>query len=229
MFNKKYRSYDFCSRIELDSDALDRLISLFISKKIEKPNTVLAGRNVPIQTDIDGFGPVVVKHYTRGGLISYFNKQRYFFVKKTRGELEFEFLESARKAGVNAPKPFAYASYGGLFYKAWLITEKIENAQNFVEFCLKDEDILKDEDKALELLPAICDNINRLITASIFHRDLHPGNIVIGDSDRVFILDFDKAFYYSGDREKLKKKYRHRWQRAVKKYRFSDKLADLQL
>ncbi len=223
MFHKKYRSYDFSSLVELDSATLDHLISFFKSRGIRKPETVLSGRTSVFQTDIDGFGPVIIKHYKRGGFISYFNKQTYFFVKKTRSELEFQFLEHARKAGVNAPKPLAHASCGGLFYRAWLVTRKIENAQNFVELCLKDEN------RAVALLPAICDNINRLIAESIHHRDLHPGNIIINGSNKIFILDFDKACHVSGNKKKLKIKYRQRWQRAIEKYKLSGKLANLQL
>jgi len=223
MLITKHRSYKFGSMSKLSLPTLDHLIMVFNSKKIEKPGTILTGRNSVTQIDIDKVGPVIVKSYTRGGFVSYFNKQRYFFAKKKRNVLEFEFLLLAKKAGVNVPKPFAYASYGTLFYKAWLITRKIENAQNYVELCLNDEK------KAITLLPAICDNINKLIDRSIFHIDLHPGNIVINDSDKVFILDFDKACYISGKKGKLIKKYRQRWQRAIKKYGLSDQLSKLPL
>ncbi len=228
MFIKKYRSYKFGSLSKLSLPTLDHLILVFNSKKNEKPGTILTGRNSVTQIDIDKVGPMIVKSYTRGGLISYFNKQRYFFAKKKRNMVEFEFLLLAQKAGVNVPKPFAYASYGCFYYKAWLITKKIENGQNYVELCLNDEK------KAITLLPIICDNINKLIDKSIFHIDLHPGNIVIKDSDKVFILDFDKACYISGKKkklkkEKLKKKYRQRWQRAIEKYGLSDQLSKLPL
>ncbi|MCP4672146.1 MAG: hypothetical protein GY857_12670, partial [Desulfobacula sp.] len=100
---------------------------------------------------------------------------------------------------------------------------KIENAQNFIEICLND---LK---KATGFLPEISENINKLITASIHHIDLHPGNIVIDGSNRVFILDFDKACYFKGERKRLKIKYSQRWKRALEKYKLSDKLSNLLL
>ena len=223
MFKKQYRSYQFGSLSELSQTTLNHLILVFNSKKIENPRPILTGRNSVVQINIDKVGPVIVKSYTRGGFVSYFNKQRYFFSNKKRNMREFEFLLLAQKASVNVPKPFAYASYGSLFYKAWLITERIDNAQNYVELCLRDEK------KAITLLPVICDNINKLIDRSIFHVDLHPGNIVIDDTNKVFILDFDKACFLSGNRAKLKKKYIQRWQRAIEKYEFSNKLSQLSL
>ena len=223
MFHKKYRSYEFVSLSELNAICLDDLILLFNSKENKKPGMILGGRNAVRQTTIEDVGPVMVKHYTRGGFISHFNRQRYLFSKKKRGNIEFEFLAHAKKAGVSVPKPFAHASYGSLFYKAWLITKKIEKAQNFAEICLNDLN------KAITFLPEISDNINKLIAASIHHIDLHPGNIIIDGSSKVFIVDFDKACHVSGSREKLKKKYRQRWQRALKKYKLSDKLSNLLL
>ena len=223
MFKEKYRSYEFGSLSKLNTDVFDQFISIFDSGKIEKPETVLTGRSNVTQINIDKVGSLVVKPYLRGGFVSCFNKQRYLFAKKQRNVIEFEFLLLAQQAGVNVPEPFAYASYGSLFYKAWLITKKIENAQNYVELCLIDEK------KAVTLLPSICKNINKLIDISIFHVDLHPGNIVLNDSNKVFILDFDKACYVTGDKGKLKTKYMQRWQRAVEKYELSDKLLNLPL
>ncbi|MCP4672785.1 MAG: hypothetical protein GY857_15930, partial [Desulfobacula sp.] len=169
MFHKKYRSYEFVSQSELTAACLDNLILLFNSKENKKPGVILGGRNSALNTTIEDVGPVIVKQYTRGGFISHFIKQRYFFEKKKRGNIEFEFLVNAEKAGVSVPKPFAHASLGSWVYKAWLITRKIENAQNFIEICLND---LK---KATGFLPEISENINKLITASIHHIDLHPG------------------------------------------------------
>ncbi len=223
MFHKKQRSYEFVSMSELSVPALDNLILLFNSKENKKSGTILGGRSSVLHTTIENVGPVIVKHYTRGGLVAHVNSQRYFFAKKRRGQIEFEFLIHAKKAGVSVPKPFAHASCGSLFYKAWLITKKIEKAQNFVEICLND---LK---KAITFLPEISENINKLIAASIHHIDLHPGNIIIDSSSRVYLIDFDKACYFTGEREKLKKRYRQRWQRALEKYKFSDKLSNLLL
>jgi hypothetical protein len=223
MFYKKHKAYKFGSQVDLSQPILDNLTPLFSSKNPEKPATILTGRTGPTITDIDGIGSVVIKHYLRGGFISYFNKSRYLFSKKSRAELEFIALLDAMSAGVNVPEPIAYVSCGSLFYKTWLITKEIGNTKNFVEL------IQNEKDRAVSLLPAINANINKLITASIHHVDLHPGNIIVDKFDKPFILDFDKACCFSGGKKKLVKKYKLRWQRAINKYKLPIELSHLEL
>ena len=223
MFYKKHKAYKFGSKFDLNQTTLDSLILLFKSKSPEKPKTILTGRISPTKTDINEIGSVVIKHYLRGGFISWFNKNRYFFSKKSRAELEFIALIDAMKAGVNVPKPIAYVSCGSLFYKTWLITKEIENTKNFVEL------IKNEKDKAVSLLPAISENINKLIANLIHHVDLHPGNVIVDKFNQPFILDFDKACYFSGDKRQLAKKYKQRWQRAINKYKLPIELSHLEL
>ena len=223
MFYTKHKSYKFGSRLNLSQVALDNLISLFSSKSNANPDTILTGRNPVIKANIPETGLIVIKQYARGGLISHFNKDKYLYSKKSRSELEFNALLNAKEAGVNVPQPIACVSKGFPFYKAWLVTKEIENSKNFVEFCRNKEN------RAIALLPAICENIDKLIENSIYHIDLHPGNIIIDNSNKPFILDFDKAYSFTGPKEKLIRKYKQRWQRAIIKYKLSDNLLNLQL
>ena len=223
MFYTKHKSYKFGSQFDLHQTMIDRLIKLFNFKDQNKSETILAGRNSVSKITVPELGSLIVKQYARGGLVAYFNKDRYFYSKQSRSELEFNALINAASAGVNVPQPIAFASKGSLFYKAWLITKKIEHSKNFIELCLNEKS------RAVNLLPAICENIKKLIKNSIHHKDLHPGNIIIDQFNKPFILDFDKACYYSGGRDKLSKKYRKRWQRAVKKYNLPEELLQIQL
>lgn len=207
--------------MDLDQAILGNLISLFNLKNDAKSTTALTGRTSTTQTNLDGIGSVIIKHYTRGGLISCFNKNRYFFSRKTRGELEFNALIDAIRAGVNVPEPVLFASKGGVFYKAWLVTREVKNSKNFMDFCINDKE------KAIGLLQPICENIGKLIVSSIYHIDLHPGNIIINQFNKPYILDFDKACRFSGDKKKLAKKYTKRWQRAVRKYKLPEELSDV--
>lgn len=223
MFYTKHKSYKFGSQSDLSQVVLDNLISLFKSKINKKPGPVLTGRNPVIKTNISELGSIVIKQYARGGFISHFNRDKYLYSKKSRSELEFNALIDAEKAGVNVPQPVASVSKGFPFYKAWLVTKEIENAKNFAELCRDDEN------KAIDLLPEICANIDKLIENSIHHIDLHPGNIIIDNADKPFILDFDKACSFTGPKDKLAEKYKQRWQRAIKKHKLSDNLLNLQL
>ena len=223
MFPFKHKTYKFGPKLNVSKVAIDNLISLFHSQSNKKPDAILAGRNSVIKTNISELGPLVIKHYARGGLISHFNKDRYLYSKKSRSELEFNALIDAKEAGVNVPTPVAHVRKGFPLYQAWLITEEIENSKNFAELCLDEKD------RAFDLLPAICENIDNLIENSIHHPDLHPGNIIIDNDNKPFILDFDKAYSFAGTKKNLAKKYKQRWQRAIKKYELPMDLLDLQL
>jgi 3-deoxy-D-manno-octulosonic acid kinase len=223
MLYTAHKLYKLGHNCELNSYTLNTLIDIFNKQIDKKSGTILTGRKPVIEVNIPDLGHLVIKKYFRGGLVSYFNKDRYFFAKKSRSELEFDFLLKAEKAGVNVPEPIAFANKGKIFYQTWLVLKKIKGAQNFIELCLKEKK------KAIGLLPAICKNINLLILNSIFHRDLHPGNIVMDNMDRPFIIDFDKACYFSGTQKELIKKYKNRWQRSVKKYDLPHELLMLEL
>lgn len=223
MFYTKHKTYRFGSELDLSQTILETLVSHFMLKNLKKPETILKGRTLVKEINLDGSGPLIIKQYFRGGFISRFNKQWYLFSSKKRGEAEFDFLTRAQKAGVAVPKPLIYASKGCLFYKAWLITKKIEGSENFAGLCLKDEEM------AVSLLPSISKNISILIENSIHHTDLHPGNVIVDNNNKPFILDFDKACYFAGNKKKLKEKYKQRWQRAIKKYKLSKSLSDLDL
>jgi len=74
-----------------------------------------------------------------------------------------------------------------VFYHAWLVTREIEHAQTLAELSVKD---LKRTEKALEKLEG---QIELLINNSILHIDLHPGNVLMDGSGKIYIIDFDKA------------------------------------
>jgi 3-deoxy-D-manno-octulosonic acid kinase len=71
------------------------------------------------------------------------------------------------------------------------------------------------------------DQISRLIDNDIYHVDLHPGNVVVDREDRVFLVDFDKGYVFRGKKEKLRKKYLARWERAVRKHRLPIMLSEI--
>ncbi len=61
-------------------------------------------------------------------------------------------------------------------------------------------------------------SLSILINNNIHHVDLHPGNVLVDIDNNVFIIDFDKAHYFSKSKKKLKKKYFYRWKRAIIKH-----------
>lgn len=222
LWQKKYRSYCFGACTPLDTASLDTLIHAFTHGSPEKPG-LLQGRMLARFATIPEAGRVVIKSYQRGGIISLFTRDIFLRTGNIRSRKEFEGLALAARAGVRVPRPVAFASQGGFFYKAWLITAEIHGHRSFAELCMTEEK------KAAALIPEISQDVQLLINSGIFHVDLHPGNILVDHHGTPCIIDFDKALYQPEHKKKLAEKYQKRWTRAVDKYRLPASVTDLHL
>ena len=211
MLNRIIDSYHFGFLLNLTDSQLRTLTGLF-----HHPGPIsvsaLGGRTAATPGQLDGIGSVVIKHYRRGGLMRHVIKRRYLRFGKTRAQREFELLNIVSTLGVNIPQPIAYAHRGRLFYRAWLITRKIHQPLSLARLSLQDE---KKTSAAME---SVIEQIVSLIQNDILHVDLHPGNVVVDATGKVYLLDFDKGTVYYGNRQKLINRYLSRWQRAVNKH-----------
>jgi 3-deoxy-D-manno-octulosonic acid kinase len=163
----------------------------------------------------------VVKHYKRGGLAGRLIRRRYLKWGKTRSQSEFELLLKAQDMGIRVPEPLVYASQGYLFYRAWLVTREINQPQSLARLSLNDEK------RAADAMKSVIEQISQLIEHGILHVDLHPGNVVIDQADRIFLVDFDKGQNYHGNKSKLTGRYISRWQRAVNKHKLPQMLNEI--
>lgn len=209
-----HAGYQFGTRRPLTTSQLDHLIRTFQAPG-QAAVHALGGRCAPPKIQLEGIGAVIVKHYCRGGLLAHIIAETYVKTAKTRCQTEFEQMEKVRKMGVSAPEPIAYAYQGRFLYRAWLVTREIERCQSVAELSRT----------APERIPAVMahvvEHINILVENEILHGDFHPGNVLIDDRDRIYIVDLDKSGAYRTGKEKLALKYRRRWVRAVKKHRLS--------
>ncbi|MCJ7773439.1 MAG: phosphotransferase [Desulfobacterales bacterium] len=217
---KKYHSYSIGLALDFSDQQLNRLVDLF-NRHPGPSDSVLGGRGSICLTDVEGIGPVAVKHYFRGGIIRFFNKKRYRKWGKTRGQIEYEFLQTVRNIGVNSPEPIAYSYHGDPFYKAWLVTRKIDTHQSLAELSISNLE------HACIVMENVIEQLFLLIKNSILHVDLHPGNVVIDAKSKVYFLDFDKARLYQGTRHHLVNRYASRWKRAVVKHHLPDMLWEM--
>lgn len=217
---KTYDSYHFGSRSDLTDQQLEQLIRLF-DTPAGTVDSVLGGRSSVTIAQIEGLGSVVVKYYTRGGLVRYFVKHRYMKWKKTRCQIEYELLQRVRRLGVSAPEPIAYACRGGLFYKAWLVTSEIKHQQTLAELSCADKQ------HACSVMGELIRHVSTLISNDILHVDLHPGNVLVDSGDRVFLVDFDKACLSRKNKNKLRDQYLTRWRRSVVKHRLPEMLYEI--
>ncbi len=208
---KTYDSYNFGFSYDLSDQHLKHLIKLFQTPS-KTADSILGGRRSVLIDEIDDIGSVAVKYYHRGGFVRHLIKKRYLKWGKTRGQKEYELLQKVRSLGINAPEPIAFAYRGCLFYQSWLVTREIKQHQTLAKLSL-----LNDK-RTRFVMGNVMEQISALIKNNILHVDLHPGNVIIDNQDRIYILDFDKGDIFLGNQKTLKNRYIRRWDRAVKKH-----------
>lgn len=204
----------------LNYTQLETMIKIF-DEPNDKTEAVLGGRGSIKRLELEGFGPVIIKYNTRGGLIRLFIERTYIRTGKPCNRIEFEQLINASRFGVNVPEPVAFATRGSLFYRGWLVLKEIKNSETLASVSLKDEA------RIAKLLDEITRQIAVLINSGLYHVDLHPGNILVNDNNEIFIIDFHKARMFKAGKEKLKDKYFSRWKRAIKKHGLPEKLNEV--
>ncbi len=208
---RKIGSYHFGFYNHLSKAQL-RALSAHFDSTCPSDSSVLGGRTAVTRIQLEGVGAVVLKHYRRGGWLGRIVKQHYLGFGQNRARREFELLHLAAASGVNVPHAVAYAYCGRLFYRAWLITGEISQPISLIQLSQKDSVT------TAEVMKWVGHQISQLIQNRIWHVDLHPGNVIVDQAGKVFLLDFDRGKIYSGYKHKLKKRYLARWQRAVAKH-----------
>jgi 3-deoxy-D-manno-octulosonic acid kinase len=178
---------------------------------------ILAGRQGATIVDLEDMGSVAVKHYARGGLLRHVNHSTYVNWPRTRGEKEFRWLATVRHIGLAAPQPIAFASTGRFIGQCWLVTAAIPRHRSLTQVSQQNDD------QRQIIYDKLAMQVGTLINHRIWHRDLHPGNILVDDNGTPHIIDFDKACYLK-NRRRLTAKYRKRWTRAITKYRLPSEL-----
>ena len=131
---------------------------------------------------------MVHKHYLRGGLVSKLIFDRYLWLnlELTRSFIEFRALEEMSQLGLPVPRPIAArVKRLGVSYTADLITEKLENTKTF-------GDCLRDQSASEQIFLAIGETIKNFHAKGCYHPDLNVENILIDESQKVFLLDFDR-------------------------------------
>ena len=131
---------------------------------------------------------MVHKHYLRGGLVSKLIFDRYLWLnlELTRSFIEFRALEEMSQLGLPVPRPIAArVKRRGVSYTADLITEKLDNTKTLGD-CLYDQSVSE------QIFSTIGETIANFHATGCYHPDLNVENILIDESQKVFLLDFDR-------------------------------------
>lgn len=206
-----YHGHTIGSQAGFETAEIKGLVELF-QRPVGKRSSALEGRTPITCGQVVTIGPVAVKAYTRGGLVNHLTKHHYLRTGKPRCQKEFEIMSIVRQFGISVPDPIAFGYLGQMVYRGWLVTREINRPLNLAQLCLADEN------RCRSALATLADQIYRLVENHVIHVDLHPGNVLADDNDRVYIVDFDRARIKNWSQTKLRRHYISRWNRAIVKH-----------
>jgi len=139
----------------------------------------------------------VLRHYRRGGMVAALLGDRYYWkgLQQTRAWQEWHLLAKMRDMGLPVPHPLAaQVEHKGRFYRADLLTKKIENSQSLA-------DILRKKSLPKERWADIGSTIQQFHHFGIYHDDLNAHNIMLNNDGQVYLIDFDKGELREGGDE----------------------------
>ncbi len=137
----------------------------------------------------DGRRSWALRRYLRGGFAARFARQRFLYLgeDRTRSFTELRLLDDLVRMGLPVPAPVA-AGYrrGTCTYVAELITERLIGAASVTETFRAGR-----MDEARWIAVGRC--LRRFHDAGVQHADLTANNILLDESGRVWVLDFDRG------------------------------------
>ena len=131
----------------------------------------------------------VLRHYRRGGYIARIAGDQYFWTgaASTRSFREWRLLRQLRAWELPVPLPIA-ARYvrSGLGYRADLITAELPTRTTLAQ-ALQHGPLAASQWQAI----GVC--IGALHAHGVQHADLNAHNLLLGDTGKVYVLDFDRG------------------------------------
>jgi 3-deoxy-D-manno-octulosonic acid kinase len=144
------------------------------------------------------FGPVVLRHYLRGGWVAKISRGRYFFttIERSRPFREYAVLVSLYEKGLPVPRPVAaLCEHRGLTSSGAIMTERVSSARTLVEFFAGNS---SGAEPSAGFWEGIGKTIRRFHDAGVWHADLNARNILLDADNNAVLIDFDKARFSSG-------------------------------
>ena len=147
------------------------------------------GRGAAVFIQADG-RRLVLRHYRRGGWVVALTSDRYHWhdADSTRCYHEWYLLYLMRRAGLSVPVPIAarYRRVGRFSYRADLLTEQVPTVGSLAA---------RIRAAALPLTDwvAIGRCLRRFHDEGVCHADLNAHNILLGEAQAVWLIDFDRA------------------------------------
>lgn len=159
-------------------------------------------------------GPVVLRHYLRGGWAATVSRQNYFFtgVKNSRPFREYHVLVELYAKGLPVPRPVAaLCQHSGVLSTGAIMTACIPNAKTLA-------DILTAGDSGEGVCSKVGSCIRKFHDAGVWHADLNVRNILLDEDLNVYLIDFDRSRYNpgkpvngEGNLKRLKRSFQKLW------------------
>jgi len=134
------------------------------------------------------FGPSVLRHYRRGGLVAKLVHDRYVWrgADKTRSFAEFRLMRALRAMQLPVPRPIAaFYMRQGMHYRAAILLERIEGVRS-----LADRALVAGRGAPWEEAGRL---IARFHRAGLDHADLNAHNILFDGNGHGWLIDFDRG------------------------------------
>jgi len=142
---------------------------------------------------------LVLRHYRRGGLPRHLSDDRFIWAGLSRSRPWRELAVMARLREMNFFVPVPYSGRArrqGMTYTADIITERIPGARSMADRVAEDASA------------AIWGKIGRVVrgfhNANAHHPDLNVRNILIDESDHVWLIDWDRGHLHANARQKTR-------------------------
>jgi 3-deoxy-D-manno-octulosonic acid kinase len=152
-----------------------------------RASSVPGGRGGAIAIDTP-LGSCILRHYCRGGMVARFLGDRYLWTgaERTRAFAEFRLLAALVARGLRVPRPVAarYCRHG-VYYRADLITRRIENAVSLAQCVTAGT---WDARGAAAVGRALAE----FHAAGVDHADLNAHNVLFG-AGGVWLIDLDRG------------------------------------
>ena len=129
----------------------------------------------------------VLRHYRRGGVPGRFVRDRYLWMglDQSRPWWEWRLLDALYKEGLPVPQPVAArVQRSGLLYRGDLITHRIPASRNLAERLASGGDIPWAQ---------VGRCLRRFHDAGVCHADLNAHNVLLDESGRAYLIDFDRG------------------------------------
>lgn len=232
-FHSNYRKFNtasgllICAKSDLTiSDSLaDELIRLSQKQLVGDPEK--AGRGGIYFGELRSGERFALRRYVRGGLVKHVSSDSYVSLPRSslRPLLEMEITADLFGAGLNVVEPlFSIIEYGsfGFSYSGAIATTEVLEAKNFMEIA---PHIMDSEAQRIAQNAGV--EAVRVLSRGVFHRDLHPGNVILDRKMEVVLLDFDKAIRFNPlNIKNYVQPLIDRWDRAVLKRSLSKVISE---